>query len=110
MTKKDHLLANLLAAGFPIITLFGPDDGPSSAISYSYQPQMTVQQHIDAQAMINGFDWSDAAHAAWILLLNRLDHIDDINKLQNNVLRAIVLLLIEELNDLREGVIGVVNQ
>ncbi len=107
-TKKDHLLQNLIEAGYPIISLYGPDDGPSESISYSYQPQMTVEQHTAAQAMINAFDWSDAAHGAWVLSLERALHIDEINNIQNMVLRAIVKLSIDQFNLGRSEVIGVV--
>jgi hypothetical protein len=109
-TKKDHLLELLTNAGCPLISLFGPDDGPSDQISYSHQPQMTVEQHQQAQAIINAFDWSDAAHAAWLLLAERLLHIDEINHIQNMTTRSVVKLSVDQFNLIREEVVGVVTQ
>lgn len=102
MNKIDHLLELILAAGIPV-NQFGGDQG---SIFITYQPSATQAQITQAQTIINSFDWSDAAHVIWLLDKNRLQHIDDINSMQNNVLRAIVLLLIDELNILRSEVVG----
>jgi hypothetical protein len=88
VTKKEHLMADLLAAGIPVISLLGPDE------------------LLQAQAMINAFDWSDAHHINWILSLARLEQLDVIDRIQNMTLRAIAKLTVDQLNLIRSDVVN----
>jgi hypothetical protein len=106
VTKKEHLMADLLAAGIPVISLLGPDDGPSDSISGQYQNGITQDQLLQAQAMINAFDWSDAHHINWILSLARLEQLDVIDRIQNMTLRAIAKLTVDQLNLIRSDVVN----
>jgi hypothetical protein len=85
------------AAGIAIEGVSGPVGGPIRVSPASLQAT--------AQPIIDAFDWSQAAHDAWLATLDRSAAtvaIDDDRTPPYKVLRAIVVLLLDEFNALRQ--------
>jgi hypothetical protein len=75
----------------------------SEGISASVQVRPSSEQ-ATAQATINAFDWSAAAHAAWQNLQDRTAAKTKVNTdvdYEGKVLRALVDVLLDEINLLR---------
>jgi hypothetical protein len=51
-----------IAAVCPIDTMTGTEEG----VEIAFRPEATPPQRAAAQAVVDGFDWSDAAHNAWL--------------------------------------------
>lgn len=58
----DRLHHTIAAAGIPIYGV----SGEQSAVSVNFRPEATQQQQSDAAAIVVSFDWSQAAHDAWL--------------------------------------------
>lgn len=103
----SRLVVALANAGIPILTL-DADDGPGS-LAVEYLPGVTQVQLDAANAIIAAFDWSAAADDAYLNLQRRegakaqVEVPDSVGK----VLRALVKVLIDEINVLRNQVVGV---
>lgn len=64
---RDRLIDALAAAGVPVDTVTG--EGPGAALTYH---QYATQAQRDAgAALLAAFDWSDAAHRAWLAARDR---------------------------------------
>lgn len=61
-------------------------------------PDATAQQIADAQAIIDGWDTSPAARAARQVADERLDAVAELARADRKLLRAFILLMLDELN------------
>lgn len=101
----DRLTETITAAGIPLATCGGVAPEPV----LTFRPEATQGQIDAANAIVAGFDWSQAAHDAWLLsklhpqaqeLIDRVDQF-------GMILRALVGVLLDELNILRGQIVGV---
>jgi hypothetical protein len=58
----DRLDSAIKAAGIPIDGV----SGEQGSIVIQFRPEATAQNQTDAAAIVAAFDWSDAAHNAWL--------------------------------------------
>lgn len=94
----DRLTEAIAATGCPVVTVrvIAPGVG-----GFDPAPTATPAQVATAQAAVAAFDWSDAAESAWWLTKRRsaaeavLDGHDD---LRQGALRALALLVLDEVN------------
>lgn len=100
----DRLLQTLLAAGIDADHI----SGTPPSVTIHYKPQAD-QADFDAGAeLLAGFDWSQSAHDLWLLLRRRTAETEQID--QQIILRAIVQVLLDELNLFRAQIIGQATQ
>jgi hypothetical protein len=62
---KTRRLDSNVRAACPLAGLSVGRLGDSSTVRLDFAPEATPQQRIAAQAVVDAFDWSDAAQAAW---------------------------------------------
>jgi hypothetical protein len=58
----DRLDSTIKAAGIPIDGLYGQQ----GSIVVQFRPEATAPQQATAATIVAGFDWSQAAHDAWL--------------------------------------------
>lgn len=58
-------------AAAPIVGVSVGTPGVSASVRVDFDPAATADQRAAAQAVVDGFDWSDAAQAAWELSQSR---------------------------------------
>lgn len=99
-------LHQTIAALTPIHGVRVGTAGSSATCEIKFKPEATGPQQAAAQNALDTFDWSDAATAAWANLQSRTDASALMNtvKAEGKVLRALVLVLIDEINALRQWV------
>jgi hypothetical protein len=73
-------LHTAIAAVCPILGMDVGTEGSSPSVTFLPVPAATTQQRTVAQGVIDGFDWSDAAQAAWELSQNRTQADTDITQ------------------------------
>lgn len=80
--------------------------GVNSSVKFSPAAAATPAQISAAQTAINNFDWSDAAQAAWQVQQNRTvaQPLLSDTAADHALLRAVVLVLVDEINFLRAAV------
>lgn len=104
MSKEDHLMMLLVAAGIVGVSFNG--SGP--ALTMSFLAETTQGQKDSAAAILAAFDWSDAAHAVWLNQLLRdqaiaiFDGMDGAAKIS----RAITYSIVSELNAIRQWLVA----
>jgi hypothetical protein len=105
MVNQNALrLLTAIQAVAPLVT----DISVSWGISSSVQVRPASQQAV-AQPTIDAFDWSDVAQAAWQNLQNRTTAkatVDTGIDADAKALRAIVAMLLDEVNDLRAWIVS----
>jgi hypothetical protein len=98
----DRLSETITNAGIRLERIEGKVPNPLLV----FKDIATQQERDDAAAIVASFDWSDAAHLAWFniklreLAAVRLDTTDN----QTRIFRALILVLIEEINSLRSWI------
>ncbi len=77
--------------------------GPGN-VRVDFHPEATAQQQTDAAAAVAAFDWTQPAHDAWLNLKARADAAAtlDLTTADAKVLRGVALVLIDEVNALRQ--------
>jgi hypothetical protein len=103
---RERFLLTLVSAGVPV------DRCPAAVGPGTVRGDLTfvgnpTQAQLDAcDAVIAAFDWSDAAHAVWLNARSRdaAKSQFDLTDAQGKVLRALVKVLIDEVNLLRQWV------
>jgi hypothetical protein len=96
----------------PIVGVSIGQIGNSSKVQITFDPAATPAQQAAGQNAVNTFDWTDVAHAAWELTKDRAEATADLNDLAapNKLLRALLLVLLDELNNIREWLVSFQNQ
>jgi hypothetical protein len=86
--------------------------GIAATVRITFDPAATPAQQTAGQNAVTAFDWSDTAHAAWELTKDRAEATADLNDLAapNKLLRALLLVLLDELNNIREWLVSFQNQ
>lgn len=99
------MLARLFAAIQAVCPIEGLwHEGPGGAYNIQFKSVATPQQQNAAHAVVNNFDWSEAAHQTWLLGQRRLAAkavFDDALDAQNQLVRALGITLLDEINILR---------
>jgi len=91
----DRLTQNIEAV-CPIFGVFGTQ----GSVTIQYKPEATGAQQTAAQSALESFDWSQAAHDAWLLLkLKATEKIE----YDRRVLTGLVQIIVDSLNDIRAG-------
>lgn len=101
----DRLAEQIASAGIPLLTVSGTPPNPT----LTFRPEATAQQQADAEAIKAAFDWTQATHDAWLRLKQHPQAqaiIDQLNE-QGMILRALVAVLLDEINLLRGAIVGV---
>lgn len=77
--------------------------GSEGSIRIDFKDEATTQQKLDAQNIVNNFDWSDAAHSVWLNLQNRslAKTFLDSTGANEKLIRAVADILKDEINILR---------
>lgn len=65
MTQHTQRLDALVRAAAPIHGVGVGTLGDSSTVRIDFRPDATPEQRAAAQAVVDSFDWSDAAQSAW---------------------------------------------
>jgi hypothetical protein len=96
-------LHSVIAAVCPIVGV----SGAPGSVTIHYN-NATAQQQTDAQAALTAFDWSQAAHDAWLNLQDRTAAAAklDLTTAEAKVLRGLVLALVDELNNIRQWLVA----
>jgi len=80
-------------------------ENSASAVVLVYDDPTTTSQRLAAQSLVDAFDWSDAAQVAWERDQARAAAKDRLTETTNDaeikLLKAILGLLVDELNTLR---------
>ena len=99
---RERLILTLAAAGVPVDTVTG--DGPGVVVTY--QAWATEAQRAAGAAVVAAFDWSQAAHDLWLRDRRRLAASALLDALggESALVRAVVLVLVDDVNDLRQWV------
>lgn len=101
----DRLSEFLTSMGHPVKTV----GGVIGAAVLTFRDGVTQQQIDACNADLATFDWSQATHDAWVLAKlhpQASELMDGINQL-GLILRALVGVLLDELNTLRGQIVGV---
>ena len=99
----DRLSEALSLAGIPTEHILGVPGAPVIV----FQASATQQQRTAAQTLVDSFDWSAAIDRAWRAAKQKgLDarFVDASSVTEARALRALVLVLIDELNDLQQWI------
>jgi hypothetical protein len=82
--------------------------GDQGSVRIDYKPEATAQQQTDAQSALAAFDWSQAAHDAWLNLKDRTAASTKFDAVtaEAKALRAIASVLIDELNAIRQWLVA----
>jgi hypothetical protein len=67
MPDSTARLHAAVAAACPILGVSVGTPGDSASVVIAFAPEATSDQRAAAQTVVAGFDWSDAAQAAWDL-------------------------------------------
>lgn len=104
----DRLAEQIATAGIPLASIT-PNAAQPTNPTLIFRQEATAQQQTDAETIKTNFDWTQATHDAWLRLKQHplaqalLDRLTE----EGMILRALVAVLIDELNILRGQVIGV---
>ena len=82
-----------------VAPIFGVS-GVQGAITISFQPSATAPQQAAANSALAAFDWSQAAHDAWLLVQDRSALVASLTNGPQHakLMRALMLVLLDELN------------
>lgn len=102
LRDKQNALRDAIGAVAPVdgVALSGPGD----FVRIDFQAQATAQQRTDANAVVAGFDWSDAAQALRVTSGARAGAKADYDLAGNQdavLWRAIALTLLDQINTIR---------
>lgn len=103
-------LDNAIRAACPILGVSVGTPGDSGTVRIDFGPAATPEQRAAAQAVVDGFDWSDGAQAAWELAQSRtlalttfLSRTDDTAIAVRLLLDAVCTLANDEFEALGRG-------
>lgn len=101
----DRLLHTLLAAGIPA----DKATGGQGNVVVTYQPWATQPQQDAGAAIVAAFDWSKSAHDAWMIEQAKSACVSALSGPSplGQLVRALVPMIVDELNILRGQIIGV---
>lgn len=74
-----------------------------------YRDEATTEQRTAAQAALAAFDWSQAAHDAWLLAKHRSAAVAALNASRDEAImasRAVTLAALDEINSLRAWLVS----
>ena len=105
--KLLNLTKDLQAASTPIegVSLLNPATTPPT-VSVQYRVLATPAQILAGNALVAGFDWSDASYQARLVIQQRTDAKASLNfpEPDYKLLRALASILVDEINVLRAAV------
>ncbi|GEM_PF-3605118 len=103
MKDINRLHSDIEGSGIPILGV----SGSQGSIRIDFKDNVTAQQKLDAQAIIDSFDWSDSAQIVWQNLQDRTFALSNLahSKPDYKLLRAVVLVVMDEINILRAAVV-----
>ena len=85
--------------------------GVAASVRLDFKPEATAQQQADAQAVVNAFDWTEAAEDTRTNVIQRGEAIAGLNARgpHQKVLRAAAIVLADWTVDLKAAVAGATN-
>ena len=106
-TKNAEHLDKAIKAVCPIVGVSIGKDGVPSTVRIDFAPEATAQQRVDAQGIVDGFNWSEAAELARINLAQRQRATELLNgpRQEAKLQRAVVSMLLNEINLIRAALV-----
>lgn len=97
----ERLSYYLASSGIPVDRIVGT----APNVQVTYQPSATPSQVALGNSLVAGFDWSQAADDAWRIQKARKLAANGVNATEALLLRAIVWVLLDELNLVRSKLV-----